>query len=131
MIVGEGHFLLMQTTFEKYYTSLHTISSKTISKRSLSSMIDGCPWYLGAYSMGKWQATEFLTIRIFKGKHTYNALDNLVVPYSKISKLTSSIMILRYNIDKNANEIRKDMYKDYEVQLNYTRAYRGKERALF
>ena len=37
---------------------------------------------------------------------------------------------LRRNIDKNAIEIMRDMHTEYEVQLNYTQAYRGKERAL-
>ncbi|XP_028786662.1 uncharacterized protein LOC114742605 [Neltuma alba] len=61
-----------------------------------------------------------------------NLQDNLIVPHSGRSNLAASIVIddLRCNVDKSPNEIRKDLYKEYGVQLNYTQAYRVRKRAL-
>ncbi|XP_028786221.1 uncharacterized protein LOC114742121 [Neltuma alba] len=88
--------------------------------------------YMGAYSMGQRQDSELLIIRTLRSEHVHYAQDNLVVSHSRGSNLTSSIMIdsLRCNIDKNANEIRRDLYREYGVRLNYSQAYRGRERAL-
>ncbi|XP_028771960.1 uncharacterized protein LOC114729154 [Neltuma alba] len=82
--------------------------------------------------MGQRQDSEFLIIRTLRSEHVYYAQDNLVVSHSGRSNLTSSIMTdsLKCNIDKNANEIRRDLYRKYGVRLNYSQAYRGRERAL-
>ncbi|XP_028802501.1 uncharacterized protein LOC114757588 [Neltuma alba] len=87
---------------------------------------------MGAYSMGAHQDTEFLTIRTYKSEHIHHAQDNLIVSHSGRSNLAASIVIddLRCNVDKSPNEIRKDLYKEYGVQLNYTQAYRVRKRAL-
>ncbi|XP_054813530.1 uncharacterized protein LOC129314192 [Prosopis cineraria] len=38
---------------------------------------------------------------------------------------------LRSNIDKGANKLARDLYREYGVRLSYSQAYRGKEKALW
>ncbi|XP_028805899.1 uncharacterized protein LOC114760781 [Neltuma alba] len=139
LIIGEGQIFPNATTLRKtlYKYSLCQKFSYVFIKNNQQKIIvkckvDGCPWYMGAYSMGAHQDTEFLTIRTYKSEHIHHAQDNLIVPHSGRSNLAASIVIddLRCNVDKSPNEIRKDLYKEYGVQLNYTQAYRVRKRAL-
>ena len=87
---------------------------------------------MGAYSAGEHQDTKFLIITTYKSEHIHHAQDSLIVSHPPKGSLTSSIVIdgLRCNIEKTANEIRTDLYREYRVRLNYRQAYRAKERAV-
>ncbi|XP_028752925.1 uncharacterized protein LOC114712539 [Neltuma alba] len=139
LVIGEGQIFpnavaLRQALYR--YSIAVKFSYKFVKNNQqkiiVKCMAEGCPWYMGAYSMGQRQDSELLIIRTLRSEHVHYAQDSLVVSHSRGSNLTSSIMIdsLRCNIDKNANELRRDLYREYGVRLNYSQAYRGRERAL-
>lgn len=139
LIIGEGQIfanaVTLRQTLYKYSIS-HKFSYQFVKNNQhkiiVKCKVDGCPWYMGAYSCGEHQDTEFLTIRTYKSKHIHHAQDSLIVCHPPRATLTSSIVVdsLRTNVDKSANEIRGDFYREYGVRLNYTQAYRAKERAM-
>ncbi|XP_054778400.1 uncharacterized protein LOC129286465 [Prosopis cineraria] len=116
------------------YSISHKFSYKfkKINKEKIIAYckVEGCEWNIVAYSIGK--DNEILRVTKFNNDHTHNAQDNLIVSHSARSKLTSSIMVdaLRSNIDKGANELARDLYREYGVRLSYSQAYRGRKKAL-
>ncbi|XP_028782166.1 uncharacterized protein LOC114738293 [Neltuma alba] len=139
LIIGGGQIFpnvtALRETLYKYSLSQkfsYLFIKNNQQKIIVKCKVDGCLWYMGAYLMGAHQDTEFLTIRTYKSEHIHHAQDNLIVSHSGRSNLTALIVIdgLRYNVDKSPNEIRKDLYKEYGVQLNYTQVYKVRKRAL-
>ncbi|XP_054792699.1 uncharacterized protein LOC129298325 [Prosopis cineraria] len=92
--------------------------------------VEGCPWNITAYSIGK--HSDFLRVTRFNGEHIHNAQDKLIVSHWTRANSTSPIIAdtLRSTIDKSMNEIRRDLYREYDVRLTYGQAYRERGKAL-
>ncbi|XP_054801455.1 uncharacterized protein LOC129305452 [Prosopis cineraria] len=137
LLVGKGQFFPNVDAFRQAlykYSVSHKFSYK-FKKNNKEKIVayckvEGCEWNIAAYSIGK--DNEILRVTKFNNDHTHNAQDNLIVSHPARSKLTSSIMVdaLRSNIDKGANELARDLYREYGVRLSYSQAYRGREKAL-
>ncbi|XP_025685673.1 uncharacterized protein [Arachis hypogaea] len=92
--------------------------------------VEGCPWKLSAYAMGK--NISFLVVRHFIKNHKHSAQDVLESTHSFRSNLVSSIIVdkLRLTPDKLPNDIRNDIFKEYGFSLTYHQAWAAKEKAL-
>ena len=90
----------------------------------------GCEWVMRAYEMCP--GSKILVVRSFNDVHKHDAQEDLNINHSTRSKLTSLIIVdcLRGNIEKAPSKIRRDLYREYGVRLNYSQAYWGKRRAL-
>ncbi|XP_054782780.1 uncharacterized protein LOC129290067 [Prosopis cineraria] len=137
LLVGKGQFFPNVDAFRQalYKYSISYKFSYKFKKNNKEKIIayckvEGYEWNIATYSMGK--DNEILRVIKFNNDHTHNAQDNLIVSHPTRLKLTSSIMVdaLRSNIDKGANELARDLYREYDVRLSYSQAYRGREKAL-
>lgn len=116
------------------YSLAHHFSHKYVKncneKIIVRCQAKGCEWVMRAYEMCP--GSKILIVRSFHDVHKHDAQEDLNINHSTRSKLTSSIIVdsLRDNIDKTPTEIRRDLYREYGVRLNYSQAYWGKRRAL-
>ncbi|XP_054782644.1 uncharacterized protein LOC129289922 [Prosopis cineraria] len=137
LFIGKGQMFIDAVAFRQAlykYIIGHKFSYK-FKKNNMKKVIakfkvEGCPWNIAAYSIGK--HSDFLKVTRFNNEYIHNAQEKLIVSYWARVYLTSSIIVdaLKSTVNKSTNEIRRDLYGEYDVRLTYSQAYRGRGKAL-